>query len=87
MVDFRLVAMSAHKLNDTVIIATPAMRTFSLPGDDDPSSNAHGHLVVRSIEYAPPGEYDSFMYTLAVNKQTPEVFIVPERAVEVIQDR
>ncbi len=82
MTDFSIQAASAHRVGDTVLIASPADRKFCLPGDDDPGSDVHGHLLVRSVEYSPESWPDIYTYSLAVNKRTPEVFIVPERAVE-----
>ena len=74
-----------HRVNDIVLVVPEGLRDFSLPGDEDLTSDVHGLLVVRGVERSSEHRPDIYLYSLAaVNSRPSVVYLVPERAVEPI---
>lgn len=69
-------------VGEGVLVKAAAEREFQLPGDDDPDSPIHGFLKVRGFDRMPEGFPEAFVYILAEDARSNEVYMVPESGID-----
>ena len=71
------------EVDELVCIVSPPKRELKFAGDEDPMSAVHSSLMVLSVEQSSDSNGDPFIYSLAEDKMSHEVFVgVPESLIE-----